>query len=91
MPNTAATTLAEPPNATFVLWYDTNGDPYAVFRRIDKYGHAPNPPRWFNVDQYDEGDNEPQMTWDDLLVAMGGMNGPHRLVRAPFERADSPA
>jgi hypothetical protein len=74
----------EPKNSTFVLWYDQNGDPYGVFRRADKYVDDGDVDRWFNVDLYDCA-NDGGLTWDEVLTEMEGMNGPHRLVRAPFE------
>jgi hypothetical protein len=69
----------EPGNHTFAAWFDADGDPYAIFRRIDRHSGG-GPARWFNTDQHD-GDTE-TMTWPDLCKELAGLNGPFRLVFA---------
>lgn len=70
-------TYTEPGNATFVVWYDPNDEPYAVYFRSDANGWDEE--RWFNADQHHSGGTEPS-AWDDLCEELAGFSkGPYLL------------
>lgn len=70
-------TYTEPGNATFVVWYDPNDEPYAVYFRSD--ANAWDDQRWFNADQHNSlGGTEPS-AWADLCDELDAHNGPHLL------------
>jgi len=75
-PARAAALQAEPGNNTFVVWYDPNHEPYAVYFRSD--ANAWDEQRWFNADQMC-GDPDGPSTWDDLCGELRANNGPHLL------------
>lgn len=81
---TTARLAAEPANNTFVVWYDPNDEPYAVYFRSDANAWDDDQ-RWFNADQAG-GDLDGPYSWDNLLEEMRGNNGPHRLV--PHAKVD---
>jgi hypothetical protein len=70
--------IAGPGNATFVAWYDSNDEPYAVYFRSDANGE--DECRWFNADQHHSGGTEAS-TWDDLRDEMCGFNNGPRLLK----------
>jgi hypothetical protein len=73
-------TIAEPPEGTFVCWFDPNADPYAVFYRTDSYlDGSEDTDRWYNASAYEAHDDGP-MSWDELLNEMNGFRGPVELV-----------
>lgn len=74
---TDKTTPAEP-DGGFVAWFDANGHSYAVFHASDD----PGTDRWFNADQHDSADFDGPLKWAEVLAAMAGFDGPHKLVRA---------
>jgi len=72
--------IPEPPEHTFLCWFDTNGDPYAVFYRTDQHlEDSDDPDRWFNASVYGGANDEP-MTWPEVLAEMKGFRGPVELI-----------
>ncbi|MFC3504839.1 hypothetical protein ACFOOK_28260 [Micromonospora krabiensis] len=67
----------EPGNNAFVVWYDPNREPYAVYFRSD--ANAWGDQRWFNADQHHSGGTEPG-EWHELCDELYGNDGPHLLV-----------
>ncbi len=67
----------EPANNTFIVWYDPNREPYAVYFRSDANGEGA--VRWFNADQHHSGGTEPS-EWGELCDELLGNDGPHLLM-----------
>lgn len=71
-------TPPEPPNNSFVVWYDPNNDPYAVYYRTDE-SRWEDGENWFSADQHSSPYNEP-LLWPDLCKEMDGNRGPSLLI-----------
>ncbi len=71
-------TITDEPSGGFVVWFDPNGDPYAVFHKNDG-DHGQGDDVWFNADRYGMPFTDP-LTWADLCAEMKGFKGPFRLV-----------
>lgn len=70
-------TIPEPPEGTFVCWFDTFNDPAAVYYRTDQHGEAGEEDRWYNATQ---GMPDEVMTWTELLKEAAGFRGPVELI-----------
>ncbi|MEU8186051.1 hypothetical protein [Micromonospora carbonacea] len=89
-PTRATALQVEPGNNTFVVWYDPNQEPYAVYFRSDANAWDDGQ-RWFNADQMC-GDPDGPSTWDDLCGELTANNGPHLLTpAAPIATAEAVA
>ena len=78
---------AEPADKSFVVWFDQNGDPYAVYYRVDERAESAELTRWFTADQF-EGSLFEAWSWEGLREEMDGFDGPHLLT---LVRSESPA
>lgn len=74
------TTIPEPPEGTFVCWFDSFNDPYAVYYRTDQHDEATDEKdHWFSACQ---GGDDTVWVWADLVAEMDGWRGPVELVSA---------
>lgn len=58
----------EPADRSFVVWYDSNDEPYAVYFRSDDSSEG-TAERWFSADQHNGTGADPQ-SWADLVNEM---------------------
>jgi hypothetical protein len=69
--------IPEPPEGTFVCWFDQHGDPFTVFYRTDQHGEPGDEERWYPAIQ----DSDAELTtWEELLSENVGLRGPVELI-----------
>jgi hypothetical protein len=73
----AMSEIPEPPEGTFVCWFDPHGDPFAVYYRTDQHDEPGDADHWFPANQRS---NDEVLAWADLLKEMTGWRGPVELV-----------
>lgn len=71
------TTIPEPPEGTFVCWFDPHDDPYVVYYRTDQHDRDGEADHWYSACQ---ASNDEVFTWAELLDEMKGWRGPVELV-----------
>lgn len=69
--------IPEPPEGTFVCWFDQYGDPFTVFYRTDQHDAEGDEDHWYPAIQHASAE---LMTWDDLLSENEGLRGPVELI-----------